>query len=229
MHLLWAADLSLAARGIPVDTPRPVFAFVFAGNAAHYLRVYPPVEELRNENSTGVDLRKFFADLGNANPYVFQGLAAPPVSEPLPGLRTKLLALSGGHFGPRGYAHTATERAAVLYQRRLAAQALRPAEILEVVVLVLEARWVVERQTPPPFLFNELTAQLAGNVAITHELNALLGASPTAPVPFPEGLQEFVTNTLQTCLMAAPNLPGARKQSTQLDRLFREIVGEMPA
>ena len=114
------------------------------------------------------------------------------------------------------------------YREYLKRDIVRVKKYLYVLRPIFACQWILDKDTPPPMLFSELTAAEAPP-ALAGELRRLLdikvNASEKEEMPRIEPLNRFIEETLLAVKIKADSLPnGKQKDWSVLNNLFASIL-----
>jgi predicted nucleotidyltransferase len=238
VQVVLQGQLGSAARGVPCpEVPESRMIWV-----ALPLETYLQTDRDRIPNlwqttmPTGetvlvLELGTALKRLAHSDPLVLEVVQGPETQANFAELLPEARAFANRYFAQRPLMHYYTEQAAFLLQKATS-QNEASAQYAELRVracwYTLSARWLLEHQAQPPAQFTALLAQLEGQPNLQAALATLAQQAAGGP-PINEAQQEaldaFLMPTLQTCLIAANNLPGGGVAKThRLDTLFRQAL-----
>ena len=235
VRILYACESGSRSWGFPSPRSDYDVRFIYMAPARDYLRLTPPPETIELPQDgvwdiAGWDLRKTLHLLQKGNPSLIQWLYSPILyrshslfltemrrlldhGSPLPRLYWAYRSMAQAHI-----TNYLIGREEVVYKR-----------FLYIVQALLAMRWVEEKHSIPPVIFEELVTGLVTDEALLTELSTLLrfktsiGESESGPKILFPGVLAFIEETLaetQPPVSEAPEVPEAL-----LDDFFIKWLG----
>lgn len=232
IKILYACESGSRAWGFASPDSDFDVRFIYSRNANHYLSIAEmpdvvglPVNEVLD--ISGWDLKKALKLFLKSNGPLYEWLQSPIVYSQDNAFVDEMRSLMKAYFSLRsGGNHYLSMANNTLRDDLLGDQvklkryfyALRPA---------LACRWIVEKQTVPPMEFDQLRV-LISDGEVQKSIDNLLEQKKTAdekafiaPVTL---LNEWLMNTLNLCKEQVPLLPSEKKDSNELNEVFRKYI-----
>ena len=174
----------------------------------------------------GWDLQKTLILLHDSNPTVFEWCASPIVYRSSQDFES-LKEISIRYFSPKKSLHHYLHMAERNFRDSLQAPQARVKKYFYVLRPLLAAKWVVDKELPPPMLFSEL-AEAELDAELRPEVERLLVMKREVPetemIPVIPVLYDYVERNLDWLEEIASQMPSRRTQWEPLNEFFREMT-----
>ena len=235
VRILYACESGSRSWGFPSPDSDYDIRFIYVSPYKHYLKLTPPNDVITEPQDgvwdlSGWDLRKALILLRKGNASLVQWLYSPIVyrnhplfltefrklldhGSPLPKLYWAYRSMAQAHVKAYLYG-----RENVLYKR-----------FLYIVQAVLAMRWVEEKGTIPPVVFEELFTSLVTDESLRAEIETLLtikqtaGEAESGPKQLFPGVLALIESTL--CDTQPPVLSQSEIPDDVLDAFFMKWLG----
>lgn len=175
----------------------------------------------------GWDLQKALKLFLKSNSSPYEWLQSPVVYKQDIGFANELRELMPGYFSLRAGANHHASLAFNALTDDLQDAEVNLKRYFYALRSALACLWIVDRQTVPPMEFTKLRVMIS-NDAVQHAIEPLLERKRRAvekamakSVPV---LQQWLTETLSYCKARIADLPSEKKQTDELNALFRKYV-----
>ncbi len=232
VRILHAVESGSRAWGFPSPDSDYDVRFIYVHPLEHYLKLEDtrdvielPINEVLDIN--GWDLRKALQLLYRTNPTFFEWMASPIVyreSDFAAAVRPLLPRYFSPAKGLRHYLRMAERN----YRVYLSSDEVRAKKYFYVLRPVLACRWILEKSTPPPFLFSELVeSQLAPDMQplVRHLLHLKMNRPEVELIASIHELNRYLETSLAeiNAQLPARDMPDCGNWQP-LEQLFRQIV-----
>lgn len=232
IKILYACESGSRAWGFASPDSDFDVRFIYARQLNDYLSIAEstdvaglPVNEILDIG--GWDLKKALKLFLKSNGPLFEWLQSPVVYSRNHDFTEQMQSLMPAYFSPRSAANHYLSMASNTLRDDLQAEQIKLKRYFYALRPALACLWIVKHQTVPPMEF-ALLRVLVSEDNVRQCIDALLEQKKTAgekaciaPVKV---LQDWLTNTLQYCKAQVPLLPANRKDTQELDEVFRKYM-----
>lgn len=204
IRILMAAESGSRAWGFASPDSDYDVRFIYVRNIEDYLRldtvrdvIERPISDVLDIN--GWDLNKTLRLLHRSNPTLFEWVNSPVVYLGHD-FRAKMLEIMPKYFyAKRGLYHYLS-MAKSNYREYLKGDIVKAKKYFYVLRPILACKWILDRQTPPPMLFSELT-EVELHPALRPEVDRLLNIKINSPemklIPRVDAINSYLDESIE--------------------------------
>lgn len=235
VRVLLAVESGSRAWGFPSPDSDYDIRFIYAHPIDWYLSIIKRkdtierMEQDRILDGMGWDLRKTLSLTFAFNVAPFEWLQSPTVYREAPGFRDAFGEAIRPYFSPHSAVLHYLNLADGIRRREWVGEEVQIKRYFYVLRPVLAARWVWQKQTPPPTVFAELLPLLEENAPhLRQTVNELIDrkshATEGAAIERLPELETYLLGQLDEGRLRAGGLPVGYKDEKRLDAFFREVL-----
>lgn len=232
IKILWAIESGSRAWGFASPDSDYDVRFIYVRKKQDYLRLNPPrdVIELPIDDEldiNGWDLQKALRLLYKSNPTLFEWLSSPIVYMDN-GFKDSIDGTVKRYFSKKRSLYHYVSTAENNYRKYLQSDMVKAKKYFYVLRPLLACRWILECETAPPILFDELVeAELP--MKLTAEVERLLALKINSPevkeIPAVEVLNEYLKKSIAEIRELVRNLDD--RQAPSWDELNQVFLNEL--
>jgi uncharacterized protein len=228
--ILYACESGSRAWGFPSPDSDYDVRFIYVRPLAWYLSIDDrpdtldlPIDSLLDIN--GWDLRKALKLFKGSNSAIYEWIQSPIVYRSQGNLPAELLNLADSYYAARAGIHHYLNMATNCDREYLQTDTVKLKKYFYALRPILAAKWIVDRRTFPPMVFDRLLPLISDRLDILAEINRLLTIKATAneatTIPSSPLLNDFIRSEIYNCEAAVKNIPKQEIDVSALDRLFK--------
>jgi predicted nucleotidyltransferase len=232
IKILYACESGSRAWGFASPDSDFDVRFIYTRNINHYLSIADlrdvlglPVNEVLDIG--GWDIKKALKLFLKSNAPLYEWLQSPIIYRQDEAFVTELNSLKPGYFSPRSAANHYLSMATNTLRDDLQAEKVKLKRYFYALRPALACLWIIEKQGLPPMEFKPLRALIANELIQTH-IDKLLdrkkNANEKAFIEPVMELNDWLTETLEYCREKLSLLPSVRKDTLELDAVFRKYL-----
>lgn len=237
VQMLFAAESGSRAWGFASPDSDYDVRFIYRHPRERYLSVFEPPDTIQRTAQDGLldvsawDIRKTLQLLYKSNSSIFEWLQSPIVYHNSDDFGEKLWQIAQAYFSPRTVIHHFIGIATSTLKRDFddgKATAVKIKKYFYVLRPVLSACWIVEYETPPPTVFNEMLPLLDAYPIVKEAVTQLLLQKETAKEGYKINriavLDTFIQEQMEMCRLAAEAMAKIQPSKDALDQFYKELL-----
>ncbi|MGB0839010.1 MAG: nucleotidyltransferase domain-containing protein [Chitinophagales bacterium] len=235
INILYACESGSRAWGFASPDSDYDVRFIYAYPADRYLAITPPKDQITlpiDENLldvVGWDIRKALGLMRKSNASLLSWLKSPIVYANPDGFLAQIKALESEYFAPKAVLYHYLGLTKQIYKNHIEGKTVvNVKKYFYVLRPLLCARWVVERKTAPPMLFNDLLPLIAHENTLLAEIDALLLVKKQVKegqtVDAVPNINAFAVAEMERLKTLAITLPKKQGDETALNQLFKQVI-----
>lgn len=235
IRILYACESGSRAWGFASPDSDYDVRFIYVKPIEKYLSLNFGAEQINRMldhdlDFVGWELRKLLGLLRKSNASPFEWLRSPFIYQQEGDFLTELQTLSKAYFSPRACTHHYFGIAHNSLKTGLAGEQFKLKKYFYVLRPMLCARWICERQSIPPLIFDQLFPLLEKRPEVLHLIEELLIRKKAAheselfqrhPV-----LDAYISESMAFIQQSAENLPARQGEVKHLDAFFRKWISQ---
>ncbi len=232
IKILYACESGSRAWGFASQDSDFDVRFIYTRNVDHYLSITDstdvlglPVNEVLDIG--GWDIKKALKLFLKSNAPLYEWLQSPIIYSQDVAFVTELKSLMLEYFSPKSAANHYLSMANNTLRDDLQVEHVKLKRYFYALRPALACLWIIEKQSVPPMEFEPLRATISDEVIQTH-IDKLLDRKKDAnEKTFIEPVMElnyWLSEILQYCKEKLSLLPSVRKDTLQLDAVFRKYL-----
>jgi predicted nucleotidyltransferase len=232
IKILYACESGSRAWGFASPDSDFDVRFIYTRQLGHYLSIIEtadvvglPVSEVLDIG--GWDIKKALKLFLKSNSPLYEWLQSPIVYQQDDNFVEELRSLMPAYFSARSAANHYLSMATNTLRDDLQAEEVKLKRYFYALRPALACQWIVETQTVPPMEFDQLRVLISdGEVqdSIDNLLEQKQMADEKAFIAPVTLLNEWLMNTLNLCKEQVPLLPLDKKDSDELNEVFRKYI-----
>jgi predicted nucleotidyltransferase len=232
INILYACESGSRAWGFPSPDSDYDVRFIYSQPLRRYLSIHDKKDTIdlfltKDLDFIGWDIRKSLRLFQKSNASLFEWMQSPVVYMQKTGFIEEIRKLAPDYFSPKSGLHHYLGIAKSTYLGYLQGSEVKLKKYFYALRPLLCAKWVIEKRSYPPILFNDLLPLMAGNQDFMHHTQDLLARKVKAdeselvkPINF---LQNFIADEIKL-LEAQVDTLKIQGDIEPLNDLFRKVV-----
>lgn len=233
VKIIYACESGSRAWGFASPDSDYDVRFIYARPAESYLSIIErpdvielPVDEVLDIN--GWDIRKALQLFLKSNAPLYEWLQSPIVYATNGELEKELGKLAPAYFSSRAGCHHYFSMARNVFENDLQAGEVKLKKYFYALRPALAGLWIMENQTVPPMEFGKLRTLVADkewHAVVDQLLEEKKRANERELRPAIPLLQEWIRRVLENSKEKVANMPVVKRDTQELDVLFRKLIG----
>lgn len=232
IQILFACESGSRAWGFPSPDSDYDIRFIYRHKLDWYFSIVDGkdnIVRMPNEllDASGWDIKKVLHLLYKSNASIFEWLQSPILYRKEEAFVNELINLSKNYFLPKKIAYHYLGIATGMLKKEFQEDQVKIKKYFYVLRPVLAAKWAIQKQTPPPILFQDLLV-LVDQKLVVKNIQRLLKKKEIAVegerinrIPF---LDEFINKEMEQCEQALKEISKSENDKEALNHFYRRVV-----